>query len=202
MSETVVATCSLGEEERARAGIYGLIARLLSAHPNAESLKEIAEFPADETPIGSALGELAEAASKTSETEAEDEYNTLFIGVTEGELIPFASHYLTGFLNDKPLANVRDDLSRLGIERSEEIKEPEDHIAFLFDVMVGLITKQFGADAGDDEEEKFFENHISPWAEKFFSDLKNAESANFYKPLGTLGLRFLDVETKGFRIAS
>ncbi len=200
MAETVVATCSLNDEQRARAGMYGLIARLLSSNPSSEYLEEISQLPADDTEIGSVLGELAEAAKSISKEDAEDEYNALFIGVTEGEILPFASHYLTGFLNDKPLADVREDLNRLGIERVEDIKEPEDHIAFLFDVMVGLITKEFGGES-DDEEQKFYERHISPWAEKFFSDLENAESAKLYKPVGTLGQRFLDVETKGFRIA-
>lgn len=202
MSETVVATCSLEEEQRARAGMYGLIARLLSTFPNADSLKEISEFPTDDTPIGSALADLAKIAGDTSVDDVEQEYNDLFIGVAEGELIPFASHYLTGFLNEKPLSDVRDDLNRLGIERVDEIKEPEDHIAFLFDVMVGLITKQFGDDCTADEEQAFFEKHIAPWAEQFFSDLEKAKSAKFYAPIGTLGLRFLDVETKGFRIAA
>jgi len=202
MSETVVATCSLEEEQRARAGMYGLMARLLSTFPNADSLKEISEFPTDDTPIGSALADLAKIAGHTSVDDVEQEYNDLFIGVAEGELIPFASHYLTGFLNEKPLSDVRDDLNRLGIERVDEIKEPEDHIAFLFDVMVGLITKQFGDDCTVDEEQAFFEKHIAPWAEQFFSDLEKAKSAKFYAPVGTLGLRFLDVETKGFRIAA
>ncbi|WP_206201892.1 molecular chaperone TorD family protein [Terasakiella sp. SH-1] len=202
MSETVVATCSLEEEQRARAGMYGLIARLLSAFPNADSLKEISDFPADDTPIGTAIGELSEMAGKTSVDDVEQEYNDLFIGVAEGELIPFASHYLTGFLNEKPLSDVRDDLNRLGIERVDDIKEPEDHIAFLFDVMLGLITKQFGDDCTPEEEQAFFEKHIAPWAEQFFSDLEKAESARFYAPVGKLGRCFLDVETKGFRIAA
>ncbi len=201
MTESVVATCSLGEEQRARAGIYGLLARLLSNYPGDDSLKEIASYPGDDTPIGSALGELAEVAGNVTEQKCEEEYNALFIGVTQGELTPFASHYLTGFLNEKPLADVREDLKRLGIERVDDIKEPEDHIAFLFDVMVGLITKQFGDQNDDEEEQAFFEKHISPWAEKFFSDLEKAENATFYVPVGKLGQRFLDVETKGFRIA-
>jgi ferredoxin len=117
MAETVVATCSLGDEQRARVGMYGLIARLLSMNPSSEFLDEISQLPADDTEIGSVLGELAEAAKASNVDEAEEEYNALFIGVTEGEILPFASHYLTGFLNDKPLANVREDLNRLGIER-------------------------------------------------------------------------------------
>lgn len=201
MSETVVATCSLEEEQRARAGIYGLLARLLGAYPSEDALKEIANYPGDDTPIGSALGQLATAAQAISYDEAQDEYNALFIGVTEGELIPFASHYLTGFLNDLPLSNVRDDLNRLGIVRSDEVKEPEDHIAFLFDVMVGLITNEFGATAEENEEQNFFEKHITPWAEDFFKDLEKAESATLYAAVAVLALRFLEVETKGFRIA-
>lgn len=201
MSETAIDTCTLGEEKRARAGLYGLLARLLSSAPDAGSLKEISGYPEDDTPIGSALADLSGVASVVSVKEAEDEYHALFIGVTEGELIPFASHYRTGFLNDTPLADVRDDLVRLGIERSEDVKEPEDHIAFLFDVMVGLISGELGEFATEDEEQVFFEKHIAPWAEDFFSDLAKAESANLYAPLGELGLRFLEVETKGFRIA-
>jgi len=201
MAETLVATCSLEEEQRARAGIYGLLARLLGAHPSEDALKEIANYPGDDTPIGSALGALATAAQETNYDDAQDEYNALFIGVVEGELIPFASHYLTGFLNDLPLASVRSDLNRLGVERSKDIKEPEDHIAFLFDVMVGLITHEFGDSIDEAEEQAFFEKHITPWAENFFNDLIKAKNAKLYAPVGLLALRFLDVETKGFRIA-
>jgi TorA maturation chaperone TorD len=202
MSKTVVATCSLEEEQRARAGLYGLLARLLGAYPSAETLKEISQFPGDETPIGSVMGDLAKTASLTSFEEARDEYNALFIGVLEGEVNPFASHYLTGFLNGLPLSNVRDDLNRLGIIRSEDVKEPEDHIAFLFDVMVGLITNEFGDHADRNEEQDFFEKHITPWAENFFNDLVKAKNARLYAHVGTLALRFLEVEIKGFRIAS
>lgn len=201
MSQSTVSMCALSEEQRARVGLYGLLARLLSSHPDETALAELAALPGDDTEIGEAIGEIAKLAKQTTANECEEEFNVLFIGVTEGELLPFGSHYLSGFLHDMPLAEVRTDLTRLGIERADDVKEPEDHIAFLLEVMVGLIAGEFGHE-GENEEQKFFETHIASWADKFFRDLENAENAKFYRPVGILGQRFLDIETKGFRIAA
>src|SRR4029077_8015452 len=124
---------------RARAQEYGLLARLLRQAPDAALLKQIGQLQGDETPLGAAHFALAGAAKESDAAEIEREFFDLFIGVGRGELLPYASYYLTGFLNERPLARLREDLQALGIERAAGQSEPEDHAAILCEVMAGLI---------------------------------------------------------------
>src|SRR5690606_34244937 len=112
------------------------------------------------------------------------EYFELFEGVGRGELLPYASYYLTGFLNERPLAQLRSDLGRLGLERAEGHFEPEDHLGTLCEVMSGLAAGRFDVAPGEDEH--FFVRHLLPWAERFFTDLEQARSARFYRTVGTV----------------
>ena len=121
---------------------------------------------------------------------------TLLIGVGRGELLPYTSFYLTGFLNERPLADLRADLARLGIERSHGRHEPEDHIALLFEVMADMAH---GEIAGD--QVAFFDRHIGPWAARFFDDLAVAPSAKFYRPLAEIGRLFMDIEARAFSLS-
>ena len=117
----------------------------------------------------------------------------MFIGLTRGELVPYGSYYLTGFLHEKPLAKLRADLSLLGLERQADKKEPEDHIAAEFDVMRMILIAQ-GTPVVD--AQTFFNKHIQPWAEKFFSDLARAEHAVFYRAVAAFGSQFIKAETQ------
>ena len=130
----------------------------------------------------------------------EREYFDLFIGLGRGELMPYGSYYLTGFLHERPLARLRGDLAALGIERAEGEVEPEDHAAILCEIMSGIAAWRFGTPPGADET--IFENHLAPWIGRFFTDLERAEGAKFYRSVGTLGRIFIDIETEAFALPS
>lgn len=184
-------------QDRDRAQLFTLVARLLDAAPRADLLAALASLPAGGTPIGQAVGGIAAAAARASEPALEREYAALFIGVARGELLPFASYYRTGFLHERPLADLRADLIRLGIARTPSIAEPEDHIAFLCDVMAGLLEGRFVGDP-----DAFFAAHLRPWAERFFTDLERAEAARFYRAVGTLGRTVIEIEQTAAELAA
>lgn len=187
------------EVDAARAQEYALLSTLLARAPDAALLKRIAELRGDTTPIGLAHIALAEAASQASMEKVEREFFNLFIGIGRGELMPYASYYLTGFLHERPLARLREDLGKLGIERTEGNTEPEDHAATLCEIMAGLAGGRFGATAGGDQE--IFKKHMAPWIGRFFSDLECADAANFYRPVGTIGRLLVDIETEAFALS-
>jgi TorA maturation chaperone TorD len=188
------------EVELARAQEYALLACLLARAPDQALLDRIANLPGDASPLGLAHAALAEAASGTDAARVEREYFNLFIGLGRGELMPYASYYLTGFLHERPLARVRECLGRLGIERAAEEPEPEDHAAVLCEIMAGLAGGSFAALEGAQRE--FFEQHLLPWIGRFFADLQQAEAADFYRRIGTLGRVFMDVEAKAYSLSS
>ncbi|WP_207459520.1 molecular chaperone TorD family protein [Azospirillum sp. SYSU D00513] len=188
------------EADLLRARLYTLLAQLLARPPSAELLAAVGALQGDgETPLGRAFDVLA-AGARGADTQAlEHEYNALFIGVVRGELVPYASYYRTGFLNDRPLARLREDLSLLGVERAPGVAEPEDHIASLCEVMAALI----GGDLGPpdlDVQKRFYDRHIAPWADRFFGDLERAAAADFYQPVGVIGRLFLEIETDAFAL--
>jgi TorA maturation chaperone TorD/DNA-binding transcriptional regulator YdaS (Cro superfamily) len=185
--------------DRARAEEYALLSHLLMSPPSAETLGQLARLRGDATAIGMAHLELA-AAADADVSAVQSEYFALFIGLGRGELLPYGSYYLTGFLHERPLARVREDLQALGIERSENISEPEDHIGMLFEIMSGLALRRFGGDEA--AERRFFERHLKPWAARFFSDLESAKSAKFYRAVGQLGRAFMEIEAEAFSLAA
>lgn len=184
----------------ARAHEYALLATLLTREPDATLLKRLARLKNDGSPLGTAHARLAEAAATTDAARIEHEYFDLFIGVGRGELLPYASYYLTGFLHERPLARLRVDLDAFGIERVEGRAEPEDHAALLCEIMAGLIAGEFVAPV--ERQRHFFDRHLSPWLARFFSDLEMAKAANFYRPVGTIGRLFIDIETRAFALSS
>lgn len=185
------------DTERSRAALYGLLARFLAAPPDDRLLALVAGLKGDETPIGTAMSELAAKARSADVARARDEYHALFIGLGRGELLPYASWYLTGFLYERPLADLRDDLARLGITRAEGNREPEDHIASVLEVMAGLVEGRFG-DGQLASQKVFFERHIDPWGLRFFADLERATSADLYRPVARLGRALLEIERVAF----
>lgn len=191
----------IAEEDALRARFYGLLAHLLAGPPGPETLENLTRLEGDDTEMGRALIDLASAATAIAPEQAEAEFNALFIGLTEGELIPYGSYYLTGFLYEKPLADLRWDMDSLGIARSEGVSEPEDHIAGLCEVMHGLIVGAFGAPADIGTQRKFFDVHVNSWASRFFTDLETAEQAVLYRPIGTLGRTFMAIEREAFSMA-
>src|SRR3974390_2924946 len=172
------AAAAVDEVDAARAAEYALLATLLARAPDAALLARLAGLRGDASPLGLAHVALAEAAASTTVARAEREYFNLFIGIGRGELLPYGSYYLTGFLNERPLARLREDLKPLGIERSAGNHEPEDHVAILCEIMAGIAGNKFEAPVGADRE--VFEPHLAPWIGRFFADLENAEAAEFY----------------------
>lgn len=191
---------TLDEIDVARAQEYALLSMLLAKAPGEDLLKRLEVLGGDETEIGKVHAALADAAVSVNAQQVDREYFDVFIGVGRGELLPYASYYMTGFLHERPLARLRGDLFLLGIEKNEANPDPEDHIAFLCEVMAGIVAKRFPAPVGADRE--FFEKHIKPWASRFFADLESAEGAKFYRSVGRLGRAFIEIETEAFALPS
>lgn len=186
--------------DRSRGDQYRFLASLLSAAPSTEILAGIAALQGDATAYGSAVSALARTAAATAAADVQREFFELFVGVGRGELLPYASFYQTGFLNERPLAEVRADLSRLGVARATARFEPEDHLALLLEVMADMAQGRIAA--GPDMQARFFGRHLAPWAAQFFDDLAIAPSAKFYRPVAELGRLFVDIEARGFTLAA
>lgn len=186
--------------EAARSEQYRFLARMLCASPDQILLNQIARLQSDETPLGRAFSALAQAAKVADHDRVEREYFELFIGVGRGELLPYGSFYQTGFLNERPLAVLRDDLSRLGVARAKGRHEPEDHIALLLDVMADMISGNIATTP--DVQPAFFNRHIAPWAGQFFDDLAVAPSAELYRPVAEIGRLLTDIEARAFALAA
>lgn len=192
----VAPAVEVDEIDALRGQQYGLLAVLLGRAPTREVLDQVAGLKGDASPLGLAHIGLAEAARQFTPERAGREFFDLFIGLGQGELLPYASYYLTGFLQQRPLALVRADLSRFGLERADNHREPEDHAAILCEVMAGLCSGAFGSEPGEDR--RFFERHLKPWAARFFADLETAEGASFYRAVGRVGRVFVEIEAEAF----
>lgn len=190
----------IAEEDRLRAELYDFLALLLLRPPDAALLRQCAGLGGDDSEIGQAVTVLAKMARATSVAAAEKEFNRLFIGLGRGEILPYASYYLTGFLNEKPLAALRRDMAARGLARAETRFEPEDNIASLMEMMAAMITGRFSEPADLTAQKDFYRKHIGPWAGFFFTDLEGAKNSVFYAPVGKLGRVFMEVEAEAFRM--
>ncbi len=179
--------------DAARADLYALLAGVLWRAPDAAVVAQLGALAGDASEIGVALGAVAAAARQATPESAAREHFTLFTGVGGGDLMPYGSYYQTGFLHERPLADVRADLRALGIERADGVAEPEDHVAFLCEMMAVLIRE-----GGDDAA--WFGRHLSPWARFFFRDLEAAPAAGFYRSVGRLGLVLMELEMAAFAL--
>jgi TorA maturation chaperone TorD len=196
---------AIDEIDAARAREYALLAVLLARAPDRDLLARLAGLKVDASPLGLAHAALAAAAGATDATRVEREFFDLFIGIGRGEVLPYGSYYLTGFLHERPLARLRGDLADLGVVRAEGQSEPEDHIATLCEVMAGLADGRFAPPPGTDRrvlEQRFFAKHLAPWARRFFVDLERAEAAGFYRGVGAVGRTFIEIETEAFALPS
>lgn len=192
------------EEDLWRAQIYALLGRCLARRPDTALLTALAQLKGDDaSPMGQALGSLAEAARNASLERAQEEYDVLFIGLPRGELVPYASFYRTGFLYERPLAKLRGDMEQLGYARADHVAEPEDHMGALCELMALLIRGGDGRGPAElTTQERLFRQHLAPWGERFFTDLEQAPSAKLYKPLGMTGRLFMTIETQAFAMAA
>tara|TARA_R110000850_G_scaffold25560_4_gene73659 strand:- start:603 stop:1208 length:606 start_codon:yes stop_codon:yes gene_type:complete len=190
------------EEDRLRADLYNYLGVMLAGPPDELLLAQTAGLTGDVSPLGQAIGGLARVAKVTKPKSARSEFNALFIGLGRGELLPYASYYMTGFLNEKPLANLRADMAALGITRAENTFEPEDNIASLMEMMGGMIVGRFGSSVSLARQKEFFNKHIGPWATHFFTDMQAAKGSVLYASVGAVGAEFLKIEQEAFRMTS
>lgn len=196
-STTVLADApamTLLHDDGLRAGLYGLLARLLAEPPAARLVRLLEEIEdagavADELAVAWRL--LRIAARDCDAAVLDDEYHALFIGIGRGELVPYASWYLTGFLMDRPLAQLRHDLAALGLERQAGGSEPEDHAATLCESMRVIVLAD---DIPFADQRRFFHTHLASWMPAFFRDLQSARGACLYAAVGGLGEAFLKFE--------
>ena len=197
--DQVSSKSEVDEIDQLRAAEYGLLSLLLGKAPDTDTLLRVAALKGDASDLGMAHIELAAAAAAVDDRAVSKEFFDLFIGLGRGDLLPYASYYMTGFLHERPLARVREDLDVLGIERAGSSREPEDHIAILLEVMAGLARGDFEADFS--EQARFFERHLKPWAARMFADLELSRSANFYRAVGRVGSVFMELESEAFTLS-
>ena len=190
------------DEETARAEVYGLLAALFYAAPSAALYDKlrvaVTQAPAAGALLESSWSELVGAAREHSLADISREYDALFGGVGKPEVYLFGSHYLSGFLNEKPLAALRNDIAALGLARDETMPETEDHVAYLCEVMRYLI-------AGDDVEvanltrqREFFTRHVQPWVFMMCKAVMEHPKARFYLQLAAFTQAFISIESQGF----
>ena len=180
-------------ENQYRAGAYSMLAALLRQPPRQDVLKAVtglADVVEEKDDFAIAMSMLGLAARAATPAELDDEFHALFIGLGRGELVPYGSWYLTGFLMEKPLSVLRDDLATMGFARNDGTCEPEDHVAALCEVMSLLINE--GRSLG--EQTRFFDAHMSSWLGRFFTDLSEARSAVFYRSVARFGKAYFDFE--------
>ncbi|MBO9649034.1 MAG: molecular chaperone TorD family protein [Variovorax sp.] len=201
MSQTFPATSAL-DEEIARAELYGLLARLWYAAPDSELHEAFRVAPTEAPAAGAFLEEpwrhLVGVGREMDAAAIGDEYDSLFGGIGRPEVFLFGSHYLSGFLNDKPLAKLRNDLDQLGLAREEAVSETEDHIAFLFEVMRYLIAGEDVEVANLTRQRAFFTTHIQSWLPAMCDAVSRHPKARFYAALAELTRAFGEVEAQGF----
>ena len=194
------------DEETARAEIYGVLSALFYAAPTPallESLRlAVTEAPAAGALLEASWTELVASARAMSVQEVGDEYDALFGGVGKPEIYLFGSHYLSGFLNEKPLAALRTELAELGLTRGDDMAETEDHYAYLCEVMRYLIAGDDVAVANLTRQREFFTRHLQPWAQQMCETVSAHPKARFYKSLAAFTQAFTSVEAQGFDMLS
>lgn len=190
------------DEETARAELYGLLSQLYYAPPGPEVLSAlrvaVTEAPAEGGFLQEPWQRLVASARALSDADIAREFDRLFGGVGKPEVYLFGSHYLSGFLNEKPLARLRADLDRLGLARDEAMPETEDHIAYLCEVMRYLIAGDDVAVCNLSSQREFFSTHVQPWVLRLCEALAAHRNAHFYACLAGFTQAFVSVETQGF----
>jgi TorA maturation chaperone TorD len=193
---------AIDEEQLYRASAYGLIAALLRTTADQDMLDRLTGLSPGVVPEGDdlllAMSTLALSTDMHSPESIDDEFHELFIGLGKGEVVPYGSWYMTGFLMEQPLSDLRDDLARLGYVRNASVVEPEDHVAALCEVISLMISE--GTELSI--QRNFFQTHMANWMNRFFTDLSEARSANFYKSVGRFGAAFIAFENEYFSMQS
>lgn len=191
------------DEETARAELYGLIAELFYAPARPELLAQLRVAVTQAPSAGGFLEEpwrqLVARAREMDDASIQNEHDTLFGGVGKPEVYAFASHYLSGFLNEKPLAQLRNDLAALGLTRDPAtMSETEDHVSYVFEVMRFLVAGEDVAVCNLTQQARFFAQHVQTWLPAFCDAVQATPRARFYAALADLTRAFISVEAQGF----
>ncbi|MDO9199558.1 molecular chaperone [Rhodoferax sp.] len=190
------------DEETARSELYGLLALLYYAPPATELIAQLRAAATEAPAAGAFLEEpwraLVGVAREMTDQAIQSEYNALFGGMGKPEVYLYGSHFLSGFLNEKPLARLRTELAQLGLARDEGMSETEDHVAYLCEVMRYLIAGDDVTVANLTRQREFFANHMQPWVMMMCDDLQKHPKARFYAALAELTRAFMGVEAQGF----
>ena len=190
------------DEETARAEIYGLLSQLFYAAPSEELLAQLQVAVTEAPDAGAFLEdpwrELVACARSQSQAQIAAEYTGLFGGVGKPEVYLFGSHYISGFLNEKPLVKLRHDLAELGLDRRPDMSETEDHAAYVFEVMRYLIAGDDVAVANLTHQMAFFNQHVQPWVSLMCQSLQAHPRAVFYARVAAFTTAFMSVEAQGF----
>jgi len=201
MNERIPVSSAL-DEETARAEVYGLLAAMYYAPPSPELMGQLRVAVTEAPAAGGFLEEpwrqVVGAARDLSDADVADEYDALFGGVGKPEVFLFGSHYLSGFLNEKPLAQLRGDLAALGLARDETMPETEDHVAYVCEVMRYLIAGDDVEVANLTQQQKFFSAHVQPWVTQMCDAIEAHPKARFYAALAGFTRAFVSVEAQGF----
>jgi len=201
MQERIPVSSAL-DEETARAEVYGLLAAMYYAPPSPELMGQLRVAVTEAPAAGGFLEEpwrlVVGAARDLSDADVADEYDALFGGVGKPEVFLFCSHYLSGFLNEKPLAQLRGDLAALGLARDEAMPETEDHVAYVCEVMRYLIAGDDVEVANLTQQQKFFSAHVQPWVTQMCDAIEAHPKARFYAALAGFTRAFVSVEAQGF----
>ena len=194
------------DEETARAEVYGLLSQLYYQAPGEELLGQLQVAVTEAPDAGGFLEEpwreLVACARSLSQAQIATEYTGLFGGVGKPEVYLFGSHYLSGFLNEKPLVRLRDDLTELGLARSEAMPETEDHVAYVFEVMRFLIAGDDVAVSNLTRQQAFFTQHVQSWLPALCQTLQGHPRAVFYARLSAFTEAFISVEAQGFDLVA
>jgi TorA maturation chaperone TorD len=189
-------------EELARAEVYGLLASLYYAAPTHELYEQlqvaVTEAPAAGAFLESSWGELVAAARRLARDQIEDEFVALFGGVGKPEVFLYASWFVAGHLNEKPLVDLRRDLAALGLERGTGVLETEDHLATLCEVMRYLIAGEDPGVSNLATQQRFFNAHLRPWTETLCDAIAAQPRADFYRALAGFSRDFFAVEAQAF----
>ena len=201
-AELVIPVSSSLDEETARAEVYGLLAALYYTAPS-QSLHDnlcvaATQAPAAGAVLESSWSELVAAARAQSLQQITQEFDALFGGVSRPEVYLYGSHYLSGFLNEKPLAALRGDIAELGLARDDAMLETEDHVAYLCEVMRYLIAGDDVAVANLTRQREFFTRHVQSWLPHMCEALAAHPKARFYCALAGFTQAFVSVEAQGF----
>lgn len=189
-------------EEGARAELYGVLALLWLAPPSAELLAQfrvaVTEAPEAGAFLQGPWEALVGALRSTTVEQAQDEFDALFGGVGKPDVLVYGSHYLAGFLNEKPLALLRQDMAQLGLQGDAQSGQTEDHIAAVFEVMRYLIAGDDVAVCNLEQQRRFFRTHIQPWAEQLCNAVDAHPRAQLWRAVADMTRAFVQVETQGF----